>query len=199
MTYTLTTPSGTVVSPTSLPAGITYAHNAAEGEATYTVAANFAGLAGTWRSTITANGATSEPVGQEVLTDTQLAAVIELHGMAAADKGSAYAVVEVSGPLAVQNAVVKADVYNAATGATVRSGLVLKDDGVAPDDQAGDGQYTINLTDLPQGEYEIVVTATNGGQAVFTTKGNTKQGTNKAPVALPNFQRVSSELFLKER
>lgn len=199
LSYSLTTPSGTTVSPTSLPAGITYNRDATEGEATYTVAANFAGLAGTWRSTVSASAATTDAVGQEVLADTQLSAVIELHGMAATEKGAGYAVVEVSGPLAVENAVVKADVYNAATGATVRTGLTLKDDGVAPDDQAGDGQYAVDLSDLPNGEYEIVVTVTNGGQAAFTTKGNTKQGTNKPPVALPSFQRVTSELFVKER
>ena len=199
LAFTITTPAGTTISPTSLPQGITYRVDAAEGEASYIVAANFAGLAGTWRSTVSASGAVADGVFQEVLVDSQLAATVDLFGMNAGETGPVYAMVEVSGPVAVEFATVKADIFNATTGATVRSGLVLKDDGVAPDEKANDGKYSINLTDLARGEYEIVVTVTNGGQAVFSTSGNTKQGTNKPAVPVPNFQRVTSETFVKDR
>ncbi|OYU45794.1 MAG: hypothetical protein CFE44_05615 [Burkholderiales bacterium PBB4] len=200
LSFTLKTPSGTVITPTSLPAGVTYTANAGEGEASYTVPASFVGLAGVWTSSITANDATTEAVYQEVSVNSPMSAIVDVEGGTNADTRAMTATVKVSGPVAIGGATVKADITSATTGATVKSGLVLKDDGVMPDVKAGDGRYTISLADLPVGEYEIVVTATAvDGQAVYTTKGNTKMGPNGTDIPVPGFQRVTSSSFVKER
>ncbi len=200
LTLTLKTPSGTVITPTSLPAGVTYTANEGEGEASYTIPANFAGLAGTWTSTVTANAATSDAVYQEVATNSQMSAIVDVQGGTNDDTSSIRATVKVSGPVAIGNATVLADVYSITTGAAVKSGLVLKDDGVAPDIKANDGRYSISLADLPNGEYDIVVTASAAtGQSVYTTKGNTKMGPNGTDVPVPAFQRVDYTTFIKER
>jgi hypothetical protein len=199
LSFTLTTPGGTVVTPTSLPAGITYKADAAEGEASYTVSANFPGLAGVWSSKLTAASATVDTVVQEVVVASSLSAGVDVTGGTNADPSPLKIVVDVSGPVAVTGATVKADVNSLTTGTVVRSGLTLLDNGVAPDMDASDGRYSISLADLPAGEYEITVTATNNGTAVYTTAGTTKMGVNKAPEAVPAFQRVTTETFVKER
>jgi len=199
LTFTLITPAGTVVTPTTLPAGITYKSNATEGEAGYTVSATYPGLAGVWTSKVTAATATVDPVVQEVMVASSLSAGVDVQGGTDVNPTAMKVVVEVFGPVAVAGATVKADVRSITSGLVVRSGLSLLDNGAAPDESSGDGKYSVSLADLPVGEYEIIVTATNNGSAVYTTSGNTKMGVNKAPEVVPAFQRVTTETFVKER
>ena len=200
LTLTLKTPSGTVITPTTLPMGVVYTAEAGEGEASYTIPKDFAGLAGVWTSTLTASDATIEEAYQEVTVNSGMSAIVDVEGGTNADTKAITASVKVSGPVAIGGATVKADVFSVETGAAVKSGLVLKDDGVAPDVKSGDGRYTVSLSDLPNGEYEIVATATaTDGQAVYTTKGNTKMGPNGTDLPVPGFQRVTSNSFVKER
>ena len=200
VTLTLKTPSGTVITPTSLPAGVTYTAIAGEGEASYTIPANFVGLAGAWTSTVTVSDVTTEAVYQEVSVNSAMSAIVDVEGGTNADTRALTATAKVSGPVAIGGATVLATISSSTTGAVVKSNLVLKDDGILPDLKGGDGRYTVSLADLPVGEYEIVVTATaRDGQAVYTTKGNTKMGPNGTDIPVPGFQRVTSNSFVKER
>ena len=197
--YTLTTPSGTVVTPTTLPAGITYKAEAGEGEVSYTVSAGFAGLAGNWTSKVKATAELAEGVYLEVAANSPLSATVDVTGGTLADPKPLSLEVEVSGPIPVSGATVTVDVHDASTGAVVRSGLVMRDDGVAPDFKKDDGKYAISLADLPIGEYEVLVNAKSTGAAVYTTSGSTKQGVNAPAEVVPNFQRVSTEYINKEK
>ncbi len=198
ISFTLTSPSGAKITPTSLPSGITYTSNAGEGTAAYTVGNAYAGKAGKWTSTVTASKATVDSVFQEISVKSKLAAIVDVFGGTKDDTSAMTAVVEVSGPLPVKGASVTADIYGAADGKLVKSGLVLKDDGVAPDATAGDGNYTVSLADLPVGDYEIIVKASGDGTAVFTTAGATAKGTNQPDVVIPAFQRTANDTFKKE-
>ena len=200
LAFSLKTPSGTLITPTSLPTGVVYTANAGEGEASYTIPKDFAGLAGVWTSTLTASEATTDEVFQEVTVNSGTSAVVDVEGGTNADNQTIRAITKVSGPVAIGGATVVADIFSAATGDKLKSGLVLKDDGVSPDTKVGDGLYTVSLADLPIGEYEIVVsTSAIDGQAVYSTRGNTKKGTNAAEDPVPGFQRVTSASFVKER
>lgn len=198
ISYALTTPSGAKITPSTLPTGVTYASVAGEGTATYTVATSFAGRAGAWTSTVTASKDTVDSVFQEVAVKSSLAAVVDIFGGSRDDKRSMTAVVEVSGPLPVKGASVVADIYSADDGRLVKSGLVFKDDGVAPDIRSGDGRYTASLADLAAGDYEIAAKISNDGTAVFTTAGATKKGINQPDVVIPAFQRSAMDSFKKE-
>lgn len=196
LAFTLKAPNGTVITPSSLPAGITYSAPAGEGEASYTVASTYAHFAGSWTSTLTASAAT-DTVSQEVNVSSTLSAIVDILGGTAEDKSLMRASLEVSGPVAVTGAAVTADVVSLSTGKTVKSGLLLKDDGVAPDEKKSDGKYAVSLADLPADEYEITVKVTNNGSATYTTAGNTKMGPNLPPQTVPAFQRVAVENFVK--
>lgn len=196
LAFTLKAPNGTVITPTTLPTGISYKANAGEGEASYTVASTYANFAGNWTSTLTANAAT-DTVSQEVEASSALAAVLDIVTGTEAHKSPMRAVVEVFGPVAVTGAALTADVVSMTTGKTVKSGLAMLDNGVAPDEAAGDGRYTVSLADLPADEYEITVKVTNNGSATYTTAGNTKMGPNLPPQTVPAFQRVAVENFVK--
>ena len=197
--YTLTTPSGTVVTPTTLPAGISYKAEAGEGEVSYTVSAGFVGLAGNWTSKVKATAELAEGVYLEVAANSALSATVDVTGGTLADPKPLLLEVEVSGPIPVSGATVTVDVVNAITGAVVKAGLVMRDDGVAPDFKKNDGKYAISLADLPIGEYEVLVTAKSTGAAVYTTSGSTKQGVNAPAEIVPSFQRVSTEYINKEK
>ncbi len=198
LTFALTTPGGLGISPTSLPTGVTYVLDAANGEARYRVATSVAGRVGTWQATLTASAAVSKEVALDAHVQSALFAVIDVIGGTAEDRNPIRLEVEVAGPVPVQGAIVTADIYDR-SGTRVRTGLVLKDDGVGPDERPNDGRYTISLADLPNGEYDVVAFAVNNGQAVYTTSGSTKQGTNAPPQTVPAFQRRTSESFVKTR
>lgn len=198
ISYSLTSPGGVKITPSTLPSGVTYSSNPGEGTAAYTVGASYADKGGRWTSTVTAGKATVDSVFQEVAVKSSLSAVVDIFGGVKDDTRAMTAVVEVSGPLPVKGASVTADIYGAADGSPVKSGLVLKDDGVAPDIKAGDGRYTVSLADLVAGDYEIVVNASGDGKAVFTTTGSTKKGANQPDVTIPAFQRTATDTFKKE-
>lgn len=196
--YTLTAPSGTQITPTTLPTGITYASNKDEGAAIYTVGKSFAGKAGAWTSTVTASKDTVDSIFQEVAVKSNLSAVADIFGGSRDDKRSMMAVIEVSGPLPVKGAQVVADIFSADDGKLIKSGVAFKDDGVAPDNRSDDGRYTASLADLPVGDYELAAKITNDGTAVFTTANSTKKGTNQPDVIIPAFQRSAAASFKKE-
>ncbi len=198
LSFTLATPGGLAITPTSLPSGVTYSLDAANGEARYRIATTAAGRVGVWQATLTAGAAVAGEVAIDAQVQSALYAVIDVTGGTTEDPKPIRMEVEVAGPVPVQGATVTADVFDR-NGTRVRTGLVLKDDGAAPDVKLNDGRYTISLTDLPNGEYEVVVNVVNNGQAVYTTAGSTKKGTNAAPQPVPAFQRRASETFVKTR
>ena len=192
VSFSLTAPNGTVITPQSLPTGVTYSADAEEGSFTYTVNASYAGFSGTWKSTT----ATSAAAGTQ-------GAVVQAVDVASPlgagwDMVNDILIVEVSGPVAVTGATVVADIASLETGEIVRSGLVLLDDGRGADFQAGDGTYAISLADLPAGEYEIQIHISNNGTAVYTTAGNTEQGEDIPPESVGAFQRVIYDFLVKE-
>ncbi len=199
LSFSITTPSGTVITPTTLPAGVTYTRNAGEGEASFTVSDSFSGRAGNWASTITASAATDEEVFQEVMVKSNLSATLDLFGGSDEDTRAMFAEVELSGPLPVKGASVSGDVHSASSGQKVGATLTFKDDGVAPDKKAGDGKYTASLSSLAVGEYELKVAVSNDGTAVFSTAGSTKKGSDATAETVPAFQRSASEVFKKVR
>ena len=201
VSFSLTAPNGTVITPQSLPTGVTYSADAEEGSFTYTVNASYAGFSGTWKSTAstTATTGTQGAVAQAVEVASPLGAGWDVVGGTLADTRPMSVMVEVSGPVAVTGASVKADIISMASGAAVRSDIALLDDGKGVDLKAGDGTYSVSLADLPVGEYEIQVKIGNSGSAVYSTAGNTKQGTNTTPQSVGAFQRVVYDVFVKER
>jgi hypothetical protein len=199
--FSLTAPDGKLITPTSLPAGIRYKLDAEDGEsaATYTVSTTYAGRAGLWTGTAKARSKMSEEVFLEVATKSLLGIGVDILGGTQDDKTAMRAVVDVSGPIPVKGATVRADIYRADTGDSVKSGLVLKDNGVAPDEKIDDGLYSVSLADLSVGEYEIVVTVSStDGQSVYTTAGSTKKGSNASEIPVPAFQRIDGDVFNKE-
>ena len=197
--YALMTPSGQRITASNLPAGIRYRHNADEGTLSFTVSKDFAGRTGRWQAVATAKAATNDVVYQELTVASPLGIDFDVLGIDNDDRTPARLIVGVRGPLPVTGAQVTADLYATADGSSVKRGLVLKDDGVAPDFKAGDGQYTVSLADLPPGEYEVVVKVSNDGRATFSTAGRTKKGADIPAQLVPAFERTDGDVFLKEK
>ena len=197
--YALIAPDGRRITASNMPTGIRFRHDADEGALSFTVAKDFAGRSGRWQAIVTAKAATGDVVYQELTVASPLGIDFDVLGIAKDDRSEARLIVGVRGPLPVSGAQVSADINSTANGQAVRRGLVLKDDGVAPDLKAGDGQYTVSLADLPAGEYEVVVKVVNDGRAIFTTAGRTKKGADAAAQPVAAFERTDGDVFLKEK
>jgi hypothetical protein len=198
ISYTLTAPDGTKITPDHLPSGITYSAEPGEESATYTVSASYAGRTGKWTSTLTASKDLVGSVSQEVGSKSSLSAIVDTMGGTKADSRGMTISVKLGNPTPVKGATVTGEVYAAADGTLVKSGLVFKDDGVLPDAHTGDGRYTASVSNLPAGDYEIIIHAGGDGTAVFSTGGAMTKGTNKPDVVIPAFQRTTTTFFKKE-
>lgn len=199
LNYTLIDPQGIVITPTTLPDGITYSNETGEGSASYQVAVTYPNHDGQWKSVITANQATQEAVFHEITTESSLFSEFNVVGGTEEDNRPLVAQLELKGPLAVTGADVHVAVYSAITGELVKDTLVFLDDGVAPDAKQGDGIYTLDLSGLSIGEYEMVGKVTNSkGTATLSTLGLRKKGTNQPDEVLPPFERATFLSFKKE-
>lgn len=195
--FDLKTPDGTSITPTKLPAGVTYTSDDSYG--IYTVASVPASWHGNWVSTLTNTGSapTADAVSQEVMGSTLLAAGLRVFGGSEDDPGPLGAVVELASDLAVIGASVVASV-TAPNGTTVTSNLVLRDDGQGADERADDGSYGSMLENLlfgvtQKGDYTIRVVVTNpAGTAKFSTANSLEFGPNPVDLPVPAFQRVVS-------
>ena len=195
--YDLKAPDGTAITPTKLPAGVTYTSDDSYG--IYTVTSVPAAWHGSWVSTLTNTGsaATADAVSQEVMGSTLLAAGLRVFGGSEDDPGPLGAVVELASDLAVTGATVVASI-TAPNGSTITSNLVLRDDGQGADERADDGSYGSMLENLllgvtQKGDYTIRVVITNpAGTAKFSTANSLEFGPNPVDLPVPAFQRVVS-------
>lgn len=199
LSYTLLDPKGNKITPDTLPEGVTYKSEAGEGGAIYVVNANYPNHDGQWTSILTANAATTEAIFQEVTTDSFLFSELDVIGGSSEDSRPMVAVLELKGPLAVIDAEITADIYSATTGEAVKTMMVFTDDGATPDMKQGDGIYSVDLSSLDAGEYEMVAKVNNkSGKAAFSTAGSFKKGTNQPVEFIPMFERTAFFNFKKE-
>jgi hypothetical protein len=184
LTFTLTTPSGQVLTGgSSLPAGITFALDNEEGEASFSIADSVSGRSGNWTLTVSASSSTSDAVYLDASTHSALDVDANVVGnvLTAAVRGSH----------AVIGATVTADVFDM-NGNKVSS-LTLLDDGKLPDYRHADGVYSVNLGTLAKGDYDIEVTVTNAsGTASYTDSGSLKSGSNTVSQKLGSFRRFTA-------
>ncbi len=195
--FDLKAPDGTQITPTKLPAGVTYTSDDSYG--IYTVAKVPSAWHGDWISTLTNTGSapTADAVSQEVMGSTLLAAGLRVFGGSEDDPGPLGAVVELASDLAVTGAMVVASL-TAPDGSIVTSNLILRDDGQGADERENDGSYGAMLENLllgvtQKGDYTLRVVVTNpGGVAKFSTANSLEFGPNPADLPVPLFQRVVS-------
>ena len=84
-------------------------------------------------------------------------------------------------------------------GNVVIDGLTLKDDGVAPDQRASDGQYTASLAGkLKAGEYFALVAAETNDGSRTASLGALVKGTRSEELPVDRFERITEADFALE-
>jgi len=180
----LMTPSGAIITPSSLPLNVAY--GSGENYAIYTVENP---NQGDWTS-ILIGGDTRESVSHYVSSQSFLSIGVELSGGKYPEPVSIIA--SVNGPEPVVGASVSATV-------TTPSGeqkiLDLYDDGYPPDMEADDGVYTGVMTGYSEdGAYDIAIHVSNIDEtAAIDTSGALEAGEDAAPRSLSAFSRYSSK------
>lgn len=197
---TLTTPAkGTVTVANAIAFGITAEVDAEEGTTTFTIPKTLAARAGEWIATLTTSKAITEPITMDASVKSMLSVKTHISGGTVADPRTATITTTLSQPMAVKGAMVTATIYDT-NHTIIKSGLVLKDDGVAPDLSPGDGIYTVSLADIvtKAGEYEVDIDVSNDGlSAKYGTGGSRIRGSNVADVPITqNFLREDSITFV---
>ncbi len=186
MSFNIQRPDGTLITPSTLPANVTYVSGSDYG--LYRVENP---QTGEWRSVVTAvNVAGSASVSQEVSGDSALTVQLMLYG--GKDSEPIAIMAAVTGPEAVINANVKAKV-NPPAGASQVPDIVLKDDGASPDLFPDDGIYSGVLPNYDaNGVYTISVSVDdNAGLAHLDTSGALENDIDAAPESLTEFQRFA--------
>lgn len=197
---TLTSPTGGLVTVANAIAfGITSEVDLDEGTVIFKLPGTLAGRAGDWTATLTASKATTEAVSIEASVASNLTVKTEIKGGTAADPSTPILTATVSQPMAVKGAIVTAKIYDM-NHVLIKDGIVLKDDGVAPDIAAGDGVYTASLAGVlsKAGAYEIDVYVSNAGlTAKYGTAGARISGGNAPDVVITqNFVREDGTSFV---
>ena len=184
MSLSITQPDGLLITPDSLPAGVTYSSGA-----TYALYRVDSPAAGTWTSTATSSSSTDGMVTHEVSTDSTLGVAVTLSGGVYPEPIAMLATV--TSPESVVGATVLAEI----TPPSGSAGLIkvpLLDNGVTPDRVADDGIYTgIHVNYTEDGDYQVSVQVSNPtGAARLDTQGALEDGVDAEVTSLPAFNRM---------
>lgn len=193
MSLELKTPGGVTVNESNAASlGITYKNNSAEKSLSYYIPTTFPGRAGSWTATLSAVNASVAPVELEAETDSKLSVQVAIIGGTKEDPRPPMITAIVQQPVIVKKASVTVDIYDA-TGALVKAGIVLTDDGLGVDSKPGDGVYSASLEGIliKSGDYDIEVHVSNGDlTAVYGTGGALSAGANAPDIRIgENFYR----------
>ncbi|MDH4418651.1 MAG: VWA domain-containing protein [Acidovorax sp.] len=196
LSFSLTAPDGKVYTPTTPTAGVGFEADAAEGVMLVRISSQVPGRAGVWSMAVTARADMVDGLGLDVSSASrmQLAAYV-LGGTS--DKAQTPPVLRATlgGDKRVKGAVVNASIYDE-EGTLLADSLALRDDGVAPDIRAGDGEYTVSLKGLLKpGEYYAVLQAVNDGSARLASLGALVKGARNEELPVEAFEREVEVAF----
>jgi Mg-chelatase subunit ChlD len=186
MSFELEMPDGTIITPATLPPGVTYISGDTYG--IYTIESP---QEGEWKSIVTADTVSSSgTVSQETSAESSLSVKLQLLGDQYPQPIAI--LTSVNGPEPIVGATVAASV-TVPLGARQIADITLEDDGIPPDLRADDGVYSGVLANYTvDGDYEVTVTVTNpSGTASIDTGGALESGTDAASEILPPFQRLA--------
>lgn len=199
LSFSLTAPDGRVFTPANAPAGIDMELDAAEGVFIATIGTEVTGRNGVWTLKATSNAAMVDGLSVDVSSASRLALNGEVTGGVLAAVNTAPTLrATLASDKRIKGATVRATVYNE-DGQAVLENLVMRDDGVAPDLRAGDGEYAVSLKDkLKAGEYYAIVEASNDGSAVIASLGALVKGARAEETPVEAFQREAELSFTLE-
>lgn len=195
LTFALVDPAGKVYPSNQLPSGIGFNLDATDGSAEFSLASDLASRTGVWKLRVSASAATSDWIGVDVAGLTRVMLSAQVVGGTVASGTAPVLVATLGGDKRIKGAVVTATVVDE-DGNVVLDNLALSDDGVAPDQRAGDGQYTLNLAGkLKAGEYFVVVHAETNAGSRTASLGALVKGTRDTEQAVDLMERVTEADF----
>ncbi len=196
--FSLVAPNGTVYTPSNLPPGVSFELDALEGVGFFVIAANATNRVGQWMVRVQTTAALVDGVGVEVSSDALLALAASVDGGAVGAATTPVLRAKLGGEKSIKGAVVTADVYDE-SGDLVLTNVALRDDGVAPDTRAGDGQYSANLAGrLLPGEYSALVKAQTNASSRIASLGALIKGARDEELPVELLSRMSEANFSLE-
>lgn len=197
LTFALVAPDGKVCPSTALPADISFNLSGPDGTAEFSIAGNFPQRAGLWKLRVGATAPTTDWVAADVAGfQFRVALSVQVNGGASGLPPVLTAVL--GGDQRIKGAAVTAVLFDE-EGNVVIDGLTLKDDGVAPDQRAGDGQYTASLAGkLKAGEYFALVAAETNDGSRTASLGALVKGTRSEELPVDRFERITEADFALE-
>lgn len=182
--FQLIAPNGQIITAAAPPDGVTFS-----GGATYGIFTVDAPATGNWQAQVNASGAAASQVTFEVTTQSTLTTTLVLRGGNYPEPIGIVATVMSPEPVIGATVSVQVSVPD---GADPVADIVLKDNGVLPDRQANDGEYSGVLARYStNGKYGFKVNVSNAnGAATRGTSGALESGDNAEGTPLPAFTRM---------
>ncbi len=198
LTFALVAPDGKVYPSTALPTDISFNLSGPDGTAEFGIAGSFPQRTGLWTLRVGATAATTDWVAADVAGLTRVALSVQVNGGTVASGLPPVLTAVLGGDQRIKGAAVTAVLFDE-DGNVVIDGLTLKDDGVAPDQRAGDGQYTASLAGkLKAGEYFALVAAETNDGSRTASLGALVKGTRTEEVPVDRFERITEADFALE-
>ncbi|WP_374666196.1 choice-of-anchor X domain-containing protein [Ramlibacter sp.] len=195
LSFSLVHPSGQVITPGTLPQGVQFDLDAADGVASFLLESSLASRAGNWKVAVQASRAMSDGIGLDVRSDSAIVLAGAVSGGTAGAAGAPVLRVRLGGEKSIRDAVVTADIYQE-DGSLALGGVELRDDGTAPDDRAGDGLYAVSLAGrLPAGEYFAIVEARTTAASRIASLGALIKGARNEEAPVDLLVRVAEVVF----
>ncbi|HRK39068.1 MAG TPA: vWA domain-containing protein [Burkholderiaceae bacterium] len=195
LTFALVGPDGKVHPSNSLPSGVSFDLAGPDGLAEFTLGADVANRNGFWKVRVDATANTADWVAVDVAGLTRVALAVQVTGGTLASGLSPVLSAMLGGDKRIKGASVTATVFDE-NGDVALDNLVLKDDGVAPDQRAGDGQYAVSLAGvLKAGEYFAVVTAETNAGSRTASLGALVKGARAEEMPVELMERITEADF----
>lgn len=195
LSFALVGPDGNVYGTERLPDGLAFDLSGEDGVADFIIAADFPKRTGMWTLRVSARQATTDWVGVDVAALSRVALSVQISGGTTASGVAPVLTAILGGDKRIRAAQVIASVFDE-EGNAVLEDVVLKDDGVAPDQRAGDGQYTITLADkLKAGEYFAIVQAQTDAGSRTATLGTLIKGARLEESSVELLERITEADF----
>ncbi|WP_345064148.1 vWA domain-containing protein [Acidovorax lacteus] len=198
LSFSLVAPDGRVFTPGNAPAGVEFETEPGEGLFTVRIGTGVAARAGTWTIQVSSASAMVDGLGIDVATESRMALNATALGGSVGAATAPVLRATLGADKRIKGARVVATVYDE-DGNTVLDNAVLRDDGVAPDVRAGDGEYTLSLDGkLKAGEYYAYVRSVTDSNARVAPLGALIKGARQEEVPVEAFEREVEVAFSLE-
>lgn len=198
LSFSVVGPDGRVFTPSSTIPGVEFETVPGEGLFLVRIGTSVAGRAGAWTIKVSSNAPMVDGLGIDVASESRMALTATSLGGSVGATTAPLLRATLGADKRIKGAKVVATVYDE-DGNIVLDNATLRDDGVAPDVRAGDGEYTLSLAGkFKPGEYYAYVRSVTDASSRVASLGALVKGARQEELPVEPFEREVEVAFSLE-